>query len=82
MSYLFYPIYGMTTFVYLNNKIMCILLVQQLYIGFSADPDPGFYLNADPGRQTNADLDLDEEPNQILTSQKAEYIHEKNTLLR
>ncbi len=29
-------------------------------IGFNADPDPAFYLNADlhPGSQTNADPDL------------------------
>jgi hypothetical protein len=33
--------------------------VFQIRIGFIADPDPAFYLNADPdpGSQTNADLD-------------------------
>jgi hypothetical protein len=40
--------------------------------GFSADPDPAFYLNADPdpnpGSQTIADLDPD--PGQTLPSLK------------
>jgi hypothetical protein len=40
-------------------------------IGFNADPDPAFYLNAvpDPGSQTNADPNLD--PCQTLKAQKS-----------
>ncbi len=41
--------------------------------GFTADPDPAFYLNPDPGRQTSADPD----PGSILTLklQKVEFLH-------
>ncbi len=46
--------------------------------GFSADPEPAFYLNADPnpapdpGRHTNADPD----PGQTFKSQKIEFLLE------
>ncbi len=61
------------TCVFVQINIMCLLSVFWFYIGFKADPDLASFLNADQ--------DLNEEPNQILTSQKVEYIHEKNTLL-
>ncbi len=45
-------------------------------MGFNADPDTAFYLNADPnsdtGNQTNADLD----PGQTLEPQKVEFLYE------
>ncbi len=50
-------------------------------IGFNADLDPAFHLNADPnpdpdpGSQTNADPDTD--PDQSLKSEKVEYLHLK-----
>jgi hypothetical protein len=47
-------------------------------MGFDADPDPAFYLNADqdpdPGSQPNVDPD----PSQTLKSQKVEFLHERN----
>jgi hypothetical protein len=44
-------------------------------IGFTADPDPAFYLNADsdPGSKTNAAPDT----GQTLKSQNVELLHEK-----
>jgi hypothetical protein len=43
--------------------------VSWIYIGFSADPDPTFYLNADP------------DPGQTLPTQKAEFSHEKKNFI-
>jgi hypothetical protein len=63
------------TCVFVQINIMCLLSVFRLYIGFKADPDLASFLNADQ--------DLNEVLRcEILTSQKAEYIHEKNTLCR
>jgi hypothetical protein len=51
--------------------------VFRICIGFSADPDPAFYLNADsvpdpdPESQTNADPDP--EPGQTLPSEKVGF---------
>jgi hypothetical protein len=44
-------------------------------IGFNADPDPAFYLNADTGRKTNADRckSSNQDPGQTLKSQKVEF---------
>jgi hypothetical protein len=51
------------------------LPVLWIRIGFTADPEPAFYLNADldpaPGSQTNAD------PGLTFKSQKVEFLHEK-----
>jgi hypothetical protein len=49
-------------------------------MGFNADPDPAFFLNADqdpdPGSQSYADPDPD--PSQTLKSQKVKFLHEKS----
>ncbi len=49
-------------------------------IGIKADPDPTFDLSADPdlGGQTNADA-WDPDPEEILKSQKVEFLHKKYT---
>jgi hypothetical protein len=54
----------------------------RIRIGFSADPDPAFYLNADqdPGSQTNAGIYADPDPGQALLSQKVGLLNEKVTL--
>jgi hypothetical protein len=56
----------------------------RIRIGFNADPDRAFYVNADPdpdtGSHTNADPDPD--PGQTLSSQKVGLRHEKYTLGR
>jgi hypothetical protein len=38
-----------------RHTVVCIIEVSWILIGFSANPDPAFYLNADPGSQTIAD---------------------------
>ncbi len=51
----------------------------RIRIGFNADPDPAFYLNADPdpdpdpGSQINADPDPDPDPGETLPSQKVGF---------
>ncbi len=63
----------------------------QFHIGFNANPDPAFYLNADtdtdpdPGRKPNpmwiqADPDPDLDPDQTFESEKVEFLHEEYTL--
>ncbi len=59
--------------------MITVLLKQKfvsIRIGFSADPDPGFYLNEDPdpGSKTSANPDLD--PGQTIKSHKVELSHE------
>jgi hypothetical protein len=41
-------------------------------IGFSADPDPDFYLHADPNPNSQTSAYPDPDPGQTLTSQKAD----------
>jgi hypothetical protein len=52
------------------QKLSLNIYVFRICIGFSADPDPAFYLNAD-GNQTNGDPDPD--PGQTLPSQKVGF---------
>ncbi len=54
--------------------------VFQICIGFHADPDPAFYLNADPDPETGSKTN--EDPGQTLPSQKVGFWHEKFTLCR
>jgi hypothetical protein len=54
--------------------------VSWILIGFKADPDPAFYLNADPDLldpRSKASADLDPGRGQTLNSQKVEFLHEK-----
>ncbi len=57
--------------VYPLLLISIVSVAMRIRIGFSANPDPTFYLNSDPdpGSQTNANPD----PGQTLPSQKAEF---------
>ncbi len=56
---------------FVNIPNFNFILVMRIRIGFSANPDPAFYLNAypKPGSQTNANPD----PGQTSPSQKAEF---------
>ncbi len=70
----FDPSVHVTTFVFdLGRDSFTILSVLRIRIGFSAVPDPYFYLSAypdpDPGSQTDADPD----PVKTLLSQKVEF---------
>jgi hypothetical protein len=66
--------------VVLLEELSPFFAVLRIRIGFKADPDPAFYLNADPDSdpdpvsQTNADPDPD--LGQTLKAQKFEFLHE------
>jgi hypothetical protein len=49
--------------------------VFRIRIGFNADPNPAFYLNAysDLGSQTNAGPNLNPDPGQTLSLQKVGF---------
>jgi hypothetical protein len=44
--------------------------VLRIRIGFNADPDPAFYLNADPDTDSGSINNPDPDPGQPLPSQK------------
>jgi hypothetical protein len=58
----------------LNEPGKVSTAVLWIHLGFNADPDPAFYLNAapDPGSQTYTDTD----PSQTFKSQKVEFLME------
>jgi hypothetical protein len=52
-------------------------------IGFTADPDPAFKLNADPGPGAKPmRIHPDPDPDQTLKSQKGQFLQEKYTFLK
>jgi hypothetical protein len=45
--------------------------------GFSADPDPDFYLNADPEPDPGSQINAGPDPGHTFKSQKVEFFYER-----